>query len=450
MNKELNAFKAYDIRGKYPEEINESLAYRIGQAFSKFLKAKTVVIGHDIRISSCSLSNSLLKGLNSEGTKVIDIGLCGTEMIYFATSFLKADGGIMITASHNPKEYNGMKFVQKNSVPISGDSGLNKIKEYVELPTDQNTKNTKNVVNKNIFQDYADYILKLIDIKNLKPLKIVCNAGNGIGGLIANAIEESLPFNLIKLNFKPDGSFPNGVPNPLLPENREATAKAVIKYNADFGVAWDGDADRCFLYDENGKFVEGYYMVGLLAKTFLTNNKNEKIIHDPRLIWNTIDIVNQMGGIPIMSKTGHAFIKERMRKEDAIYGGEMSAHHYFRDFFFCDSGMLPWLLVAELICKTEKKLSEMVSVFERNYPISGEINSKVQDPDLTIKEVEKRYKEEARNIDYTDGLSMDMGKWRFNLRKSNTEPLVRLNVESKADKKLMQEKTDELLKLIRC
>ena len=450
----VSAFKAYDIRGVVPDELDAAIAYRIGRAFAQYVKASRVVVGHDIRLSSPELSEAVMRGLAEGGASdVIDIGMCGTEMIYFATPHFDADGGIMITASHNPKQYNGMKFVRRGSVPISGDTGLNDIRDLVasaEFTPDADAGAWKSKVRReDVYADYARHIVSFLDLKSLKPLKVVCNAGNGIGGRMAEAISKHLPFEIVKLNFKPDGNFPNGVPNPLLPENRDATSKAVVESHADLGVAWDGDSDRCFLFDEKGGFAEGYYIVGLLAKAFLSRDSHARIIHDPRLIWNTIEIVKSMGGTPIMSKTGHAFIKERMRREDAVYGGEMSAHHYFRDFFYCDSGMLPWLLVAEQICKSGKTLSSMLEESERRYPVSGEINSKVKDAPAVLRRVEDAYRDKAASVDHTDGVSMDMGQWRFNVRMSNTEPVVRLNVESKGDKALTDEKTRELLALIR-
>ncbi len=450
----VSAFKAYDIRGVVPDELDATIAYRIGRAFAQYVKAKRVVVGHDIRLSSPELSKAVMRGLAEGGVEdVIDIGMCGTEMIYFSTPHFDADGGIMITASHNPKQYNGMKFVRRGSVPISGDTGLNDIRDLVAsadfVPSKDEGAWKSRVRVEDVYADYAKHIASFLDLKALKPIKVVCNAGNGIGGRMAEAIAKYLPFELVKLNFEPDGNFPNGVPNPLLPENRDATSKAVIENHADLGVAWDGDSDRCFLFDEKGGFAEGYYIVGLLAKAFLSRDSHARIIHDPRLTWNTIEIVKSMGGTPIMSKTGHAFIKERMRREDAVYGGEMSAHHYFRDFFYCDSGMLPWLLVAEQICSSGKILSSMLEESERRYPVSGEINSKVKDAAAVLRKVEDAYKDKALSVDHTDGVSMDMGRWRFNVRMSNTEPVVRLNVESKGDKALTDEKTKELLGLIR-
>ena len=450
MNCCTEAFGAYDIRGIYPQTINEEIAYRIGRFFPVLFAAKKVVVGNDIRLSGPVLKEALMKGLTESGCDVIDIGQCGTEMIYFATSHLKLDGGIMITASHNPKEYNGMKFVRQEARPISGDTGLLDLKKQVadgELPTMADKVGKVETVD--IVEDYVKHILSYVDVSHLKPLKVVVNAGNGAAGPILDVMEKYLPFELVKVHHQPNGNFPNGVPNPLLPENREATAKAVRESGADAGVAWDGDFDRCFMFDEKGDFIEGYYMVGFLAQAFLQKNVGEKIIYDPRLTWNTEELVQENGGVPVMSKSGHAFIKEKMRAENAIYGGEMSAHHYFRDFSYCDSGMIPWLLVLELLSKADgKKLSELLKERMEKYPCSGEINSKVKNPDEVLIRMEAEYGSKGcvRKI---DGLSVEFSDWRFNLRKSNTEPVIRLNVESRRDEPMMKKVTNELLKKIR-
>ncbi|KGJ97335.1 phosphomannomutase/phosphoglucomutase [Colwellia psychrerythraea] len=453
----ITCFKAYDIRGKLGEQLNTDVAYRVGRAFSQHTQAKNVVVGGDIRLTSEELKAALAQGLMDGGTNVIDLGLAGTEHIYFATSHLKCDGGIVVTASHNPIDYNGMKLVRENSKPISGDTGLFDIQALAEKNDffDVAVKGTLTTVD--ITKPYTEHLLTYIDKKNITPLKLVVNAGNGTAGPALDAIEAAfnvlnVPVEFIKVHHQPDGSFPNGIPNPLLVENRAATRDAVIKHGADMGIAWDGDFDRCFLFDENGEFIEGYYIVGLLADNFLSkvegNKADAKVIHDPRLTWNTIDIVEKSGGQAIQSKTGHAFIKERMRSEDAIYGGEMSAHHYFRDFFYCDSGMIPWLLIAELVCLRKQPLSSLVKERIAAYPSSGEINNKITDPKAAISRVFDFYQEQAQVIDKTDGISMEFGNWRFNLRSSNTEPVVRLNVESKGDKALMQEKTEQVLALL--
>ncbi|WP_196592795.1 phosphohexomutase domain-containing protein [Pectinatus sottacetonis] len=442
-------FKAYDIRGKYPEEVNEELAYRVGCVFVDIFKPKKVVVGHDIRLSGPKLRDALVRGFTDMGCDVVDIGQCGTEMIYFATYFLQLDGGIMITASHNPKDYNGMKLVREGARPISSDTGLKEIEDRViagKIGTKAAVKGI--VIKQDIMNDYVNHIIKYVDIKELKPLKVVVNAGNGSAGPIIDMMEKMLPFEFIKINNEPDGNFPNGVPNPILVENREVTAKAVRENKADVGVAWDGDFDRCFIFDEKGNMIEGYYIVGFLAKAFLAKNPGAKIIYDPRLIWNTIEIVEQAGGVPVLCKSGHAFIKEKMRKVNAVYGGEMSAHNYFREFTFCDSGMITWLLVLELMCKAGRPLSEILEERMQRYPISGEINSTVKDAKAVMEKIEKIYGP-AGKVDKTDGLSVSYDKWRFNLRISNTEPVIRLNVESRGDKTLLKTKTEELLNIIR-
>ncbi|WP_346355755.1 phosphomannomutase [Azotosporobacter soli] len=448
-----DAFKAYDIRGRVPDELNEAMTYRIGQAFAELFAAKRVAVGRDIRLSSEALTQSLIRGLQAMGCQVLDLGLCGTEMIYFAAQHLELDGGIMVTASHNPIDYNGLKLVRAGARPVSGDTGLRKLEEFVVdaahvWPLDAHT--LPGMVDAfDIMPDYIAHLLRYVNVERLKPLKIVVNAGNGCAGPALDALERHLPFHFVKLNHEPDGTFPNGIPNPLLPENRAATANAVREANADFGIAWDGDFDRCFLFDEQGEFIEGYYMVGLLAEAFLQHQPGAKIIHDPRLTWNTIEMVKAAGGQAIQSKTGHAFIKERMRQEDAVYGGEMSAHHYFKDFAYCDSGMIPWLLVAGLISASGKTLSQLVAARMAAFPVSGEINSTVQDAEQVMRKIEESYIPKALNVDRTDGLSVEYEQWRFNLRTSNTEPLLRLNVESRGDKALVTEKTAELLRVIR-
>lgn len=443
------AFKAYDIRGRVPGELNEEVAYRIGRAYVSIFKAKKVVVGRDIRISSESLAAALARGLNEAGCDVLDIGLCGTEQVYFSTAHLGADGGIMVTASHNPHDYNGMKLVREHSKPISGDSGLRGLEDLVVSGQFGDTAAVPGaIIRQDMLEEYLKHLLTYVDVASLKPLKVVANAGNGCAGPIIKALEKYLPFSFIHVHGNPDGNFPNGIPNPLLPENRAATADVVKEHKADVGIAWDGDFDRCFLFDENGEFVEGYYIVGFLAQAFLARHPGAKVIHDPRLIWNTQDLTRQNGGFPIESKTGHAFIKERMRQEDAVYGGEMSAHHYFRDFFYCDSGMIPWLLVLAVMCKEGKTLSQLFGERMALFPVSGEINREVSNPKSVIEAVEKKYMAEGPTVERIDGLSMSFGDWRFNLRMSNTEPVIRLNVETKNNRALMERKTQELLSFI--
>ena len=443
-------FKAYDVRGVYPTEVNEELAYRVGRIFSAMFAAETVVVGHDIRLSGRALVDALTEGLRHGGTKVIDIGQCGTEMIYFATAHLNADGGIMVTASHNPKEYNGMKLVRKDARPISGDTGLKEIGEmavasnFVHAQVAGKTLGELEKVD--IVPAYIEHLLSYVDKSALKPMKIVADPGNGGAGPIMKELAKHLPFEIISIFDEPDGSFPNGVPNPILMPNREATAKVVRETGADLGIAWDGDFDRCFLFDENAEFIEGYYIVGLLAEVFLLKEPGAKIMYDPRLTWNTEAILERDGGVPVRCKSGHAFMKECMRQNEVLYGGEMSAHHYFRDFSYCDSGMIPWLLVAELMCRSGKKLSELVGARVDMFPCSGEINRKVEDSAAILAALEAKYADGEQ--DKMDGLSVAYADWRFNVRTSNTEPVMRLNVETKGDKELLAAKTAEILEII--
>ncbi len=441
------AFKAYDIRGRVPDELNETVAYRLGLAYARQLGARRVVLGRDIRHSSEALLKALALGLNHGGCEVFDLGLCGTEEVYFATFHAGLDGGIMVTASHNPVDYNGMKLVRTGAQPISGDSGLRELQREVETSTAE-PSGIAQLKPLDLRADYVRHLLGYVDVAALKPLRIVVNAGNGTAGLVVDALAPYLPFELIRIHHEPDPDFPNGIPNPLLPENRAATADAVRAQGADLGVAWDGDFDRCFLFDGDGRFIEGYYIVGLLAEVLLKREPGAKIIHDPRLSWNTIDLVQAAGGIAVQSKTGHAFIKERMRKENAIYGGEMSAHHYFRDFAYCDNGMIPWLLVAALISTSGKSLADLVGERMLKFPASGEINRKVSSVAEVIERVEIEYAAAALHVDRTDGLSLEFADWRFNLRGSNTEPVLRLNVEARGDALLMQRQTGKLLSLI--
>nr|WP_328793743.1 phosphomannomutase [Heliomicrobium undosum] len=463
-------FKAYDIRGRVPDELNEDLAYRIGRAYVQLFPAKQVVVGYDVRPSSPGLARALAEGLTDGGCDVIHIGCCGTEQVYFATFHWKLDGGIMVTASHNPGDYNGMKLVRSEARPISGDSGLREL-EALALgegkPSETHGETTSETIREtsqghghgvkpkkgrilhrdDLMQPYVAHLLSYIDRSTLRPMKVVVNSGNGCAGPVIDALEAHLPFQFVKVHHQPDGAFPNGIPNPLLPENRLSTAQAVREAGADLGIAWDGDFDRCFLFDEQGRFIEGYYLVGLLGQAFARRSPNARIIHDPRLTWNTQEMVMEAGGIPVQSKTGHAFIKERMRIEDALYGGEMSAHHYFRDFAYCDSGMIPWLLVVETMCRRGKTLSALVAERMERFPCSGEINRRVADPGEVLARIEAAFAT-GGVIDRTDGLSVEFPDWRFNLRASNTEPLLRLNVETRADEKLLRQKTEEILAAI--
>jgi phosphomannomutase/phosphoglucomutase len=446
---DMKCFKAYDIRGRVPDELNEGIAYRLGRAFAHAVGEGAVVVGYDIRRDSPTFAKAICRGLNDEGRDAIDIGLCGTEEVYFQSFHRQVAGGIMVTASHNPIDYNGMKLVREGSRPISGDTGLRDIERMVEDNAFGEVAATPGkVLHDHDKSAYITHLLGYIDTRALRPLKIVVNAGNGGAGGVVDLLGAHLPFEFIRVNHEPDGSFPNGIPNPLLPENRDATSGAVIAHGADFGIAWDGDFDRCFLFDARGQFIEGYYIVGLLAAQLLEKHRGAKIIHDPRLTWNTIDMVKAAGGVPVESKTGHAFIKERMRAEDAIYGGEMSAHHYFREFAYCDSGMIPWLLVAERLSLTSSNLAGMLAERVAAFPCSGEINFVVDDAKAAVARVMAFYAKESPRVDHVDGVSAAFAEWRFNLRSSNTEPLLRLNVESRGDEALMKAKTFELSALI--
>lgn len=444
----ISGFKAYDYRGRIPSELNPDVAYRIGRAYAEFLKPQRVVVGRDIRHSSAELCEALTRGLLDSGVDVYDIGLCGTEVVYFATFNEAMDGGIMVTASHNPPDYNGMKFVREKARPISGDTGLQDIKRIAEANAFATPANRGKKFEIDVMRKYVEHLLSYLDRPKLKKLKVVVNAGNGGAGAIVDQLEPYLPFEFIKVHHNPDGSFPNGVPNPMLEENRRSTAEAVLANKADCGVAWDGDYDRCFLFDEKGGFIEGYYIVGLLASVFLKKERGARIVHDPRLTWATLDMIEGLGGKAVMSKSGHAFMKDVMRDADAIYGGEMSAHHYFRGFGYADSGQIPWLLVTQLMCESGKPLSELVGERIQRFPASGEINRKVADAKQTMQRVQETYQSKAKSVDFTDGLSMEFDDWRFNLRASNTEPLIRLNVESRGDRDLMQKKTAELVALV--
>jgi len=443
----LSCFKAYDIRGRLGEELNTDIAYRIGRAYAQYLNAKKVVVGGDVRETSEELKQALAQGMMDAGCDVIDLGMTGTEQVYFAAFHLDVDGGIEVTASHNPIDFNGMKLVRRDAKPISGDTGLKDIQALAESGGFEVVDQKGSVTTQDLMSAYVEHLLGYVNTENFTPLKLVVNAGNGSAGPSINAIEDefkrlNVPVEFIKVHHEPDPSFPYGIPNPLLPENRSVTAAAVVEHNADMGIAWDGDFDRCFLFDEHGEFIEGYYIVGLLAEAFLLKHKGEKVIHDPRLTWNTIDMVKRSGGEAIQSKTGHAFIKERMRLENAVYGGEMSAHHYFRDFAYCDSGMIPWLLVAELLCVQGKKMSELVGERMTAFPCSGEINYRVSDVPAVLEAVKSHFSDQKPELDLTDGLSLELPEWRMNIRASNTEPLLRLNIEARANKALV----DRLLK----
>jgi phosphomannomutase/phosphomannomutase/phosphoglucomutase len=443
--KPITGFKAYDLRGRIPDELNEDVAYAVGRGYARFLSPKRVVVGRDIRLSSSGLADALCRGLTDSGVDVYDIGVCGTEGVYFATFDGGYDGGIMVTASHNPPDYNGMKFVREESRPISGDNGLKDIRAFAEAGDFPAPAHPGRRIAVDTNAAYVAHLLSYIDLAKLKPLKIVVNAGNGGAGLVIDRLEPHLPFTFVKVHHQPDGHFPNGIPNPMLEENRASTIAAIRSSGADFGIAWDGDFDRCFLFDEHGGFIEGYYIVGLLASVLLRGESGGRVVNDPRLTWNTMDIVHAAGGVSVLSKSGHAFIKQVMREVDGVYGGEMSAHHYFRRFAYCDSGMIPWLIVAQVLCETGQPLSALVGERIRKFPVSGELNYRVPDAKAAIASIEARYGAGALVVDRTDGVSFEYPEWRFNLRSSNTEPLIRLNVEARGSEALMRAKTDELL-----
>ena len=452
---QLTCFKAYDIRGKLGTELNEDIAYKIGRAYGQIYQPQTVVVGCDIRLSSEDLKQATIRGLNDAGVNVLDLGMTGTEEVYFGAFHLDVQGGIEVTASHNPMDYNGMKLVRENSRPISADTGLKEIQALVESGEFTKTTVKGSTEKYNILPEFIEHLMTYIDPAKIIPLKLVVNAGNGAAGHVIDAIEGkfktlNVPIKFIKIHHEADGTFPNGIPNPLLVENRDSTRNAVLEHGADMGLAWDGDFDRCFLFDEKGQFIEGYYIVGLLAQAFLLKQSGEKIVHDPRLVWNTLDIAEQYKGETVQSKSGHAFIKQVMREHNAVYGGEMSAHHYFRDFSYCDSGMIPWLLAISVLSETQQTLSSLVEDMIEKFPCSGEINFKVADTQATIQKIFDHFADQNPAIDETDGVSLNFGAWRLNVRASNTEPLLRLNIESRKDQnpQPIQDYVDELTQLI--
>ncbi len=447
MGKYFPAFKAYDVRGVVPTELNPELAYNIGRAYADELGPKTVCIGYDIRLSGPDLYDAFARGLNDAGVDVVHLGMVGTEMVYFATAFYGYDGGCMITASHNPPQYNGLKMVRQESRPVSSDTGLLEMERRAFEKNWEKT-GTGTRVDQDVYDDFVQHLLGIVSPSSLKPLKVLCDVGNGAAGVALEQLLPHLPLEVTRRLFEPDGNFPNGVPNPILEESRAETVALMHRDGFDFGVAWDGDYDRCFFFDEHGDFIEGYYIVGLLAQSILKDDPNQTIIYDPRLTWNTLDIVEKLGGKAVICKSGHAFIKEKMRAEDATYGGEMSAHHYFKQHWYCDSGMIPFLLIAKLVSDTGRSLGDLVREMVSNYPCSGEVNSTVTDVPTVLKRVEELYAE-GGTIDRIDGLSIEYPNWRFNLRGSNTEPVIRLNVETRGDAELMKAKTVELLSIIR-
>ena len=454
MTEMVSCFKKYDIRGKWGEDINEDLAFKIGYSVAKRFNARKVVLGHDARESSPILSRAMSEGICAFGSDVSSIGLSGTEEMYAAVSSLEADAGVEVTASHNPIEFNGFKIVKSGSQPLTE-------KEFFDIKSMVIEFDYEKVeAAGTVFNDqeiarslYIEKLLSFVNIKNLKPLKIVVNSGNGAAGptidkLIAVLEQKGVPVNIAKVHHHPDPKFPNGIPNPMLKENHKATKDAVLSEKADLGVAFDGDFDRCFIFDKFGDFVSNEYLIGFLAKGFLRKVKGAHIVHDPRVIWNILDVVENSCGKSFLSQTGHVLFKKEMRRCGAIYGGELSAHHYFRDFYYCDSGMIPWLMIWELLSTCGMRLDELISKRKKKFISSGEINFTVTDQEHCLSFINKSFARNALYVDKTDGVSISFDTWRFNLRKSNTEPLVRLNVEVQGDMRLLKEKTQKLKDLI--
>lgn len=434
----LRCFKAYDIRGRLGVELDAAIAHRIGRGFARALAARRVVLGRDARASSPGLAAAVTAALLAEGVEVLDLGLCGTEEVYCATGLSGADGGICITASHNPIDWNGMKLVGRDAAPLDPGTDMARIKALAEADDfgpDRPAGRVRDIAAASRAA-YVQRVLGFVDLAALRPLKILVNAGNGAAGPSFDAIAAELaargaPLQFIRLHHEPDSTFPNGIPNPLLPENRPVTAAALRAAGADFAVAWDGDFDRCFLFDQHGDFVDGEYVVGLLAAVFLQKEPGACVVHDPRVIWNTQDIVSRAGGTAVQARTGHAFLKRALRDTGAVYGGEMSAHHYFRDFFACDSGMIPWLLIAELLGRSQRSLADLLAQARAAFPSSGEINFQLADPAAAVARVRAAWQPQALAVDQMDGLGLSFADWRFSLRASNTEPVLRLNVETR-------------------
>ncbi len=449
----LPAFKSYDIRGRLGIDLDEGLMHRVGRAFAQVTRAESVVTGRDVRPSSAALQAALIAGMRDEGTDVLDIGQCGTEEVYFATAHTGAGGGLMVTASHNPLDWNGLKLVREGSRPIAWETGLGEIHDLVVADSFGAPSGRGTWAVADLRPAYSAHVAGYLDTRGLRPLRILVNAGNGAAGPTFDAIAERIaaagvPWNFIRHDHEPDPTFPHGIPNPLLPENRARSATAVREARADLGVVWDGDFDRCFFFDEQGGFVDGEYVVALLAKAFLAKEPGAPIVHEPRVIWATQGVIEEAGGRSVLCRTGHAHLKAALREHDAPYGGEMSAHHYFRDFAYCDSGMIPWLLVAGLVARGDQPLSALVGDLRRRFPSSGEINFSLADPAAALQRIEATYGPQAKGVDRLDGLSLDFGTWRMNVRMSNTEPLLRLNVEARGDRDLLDEKVAEVSGII--
>ena len=438
-------FKAYDVRGRVPDELDAALAFRIGGALVEFTGAREVVLGRDARLSSPAIAAAVSEGVMRAGANVADLGLCGTEQVYFATGHLGCGAGVMVTASHNPANYNGLKIVREEGRPISADTGLVEIARLAESAPRRRTRGLRRPAD--VMGSWRRKVISFVEGLTLKPAKLVINSGNGAAGPSVEALAEGLPFEIVHLQAQPDGRFPNGVPNPMLDRTRAVTSQAVREHGADFGVAFDGDFDRCCFFDERGEFVDPYYTVGMFAVALIARQSygDRRVVHDPKLVWDTAEQALSVGGQAIRNRAGHAFIKQRMREEDAVYGGESSAHHYFRNFLYCDSGMIPWILMAGILSTQGGSLAERTAERRRRYPTSGEINLPVAaDTSGLLQRLAKEYAAQGGTVDHTDGLSVDFRHWRFNLRPSNTEPLLRLNLETRAKPDLLAEKTAEL------
>jgi len=442
-------FKAYDVRGIYGSELDEEGARAIGRAFVEVFGPKRIAVGHDMRVSSPSMAEAAVAGAAEAGADVLELGLVGTEMVYFAVGELGLDGGIAVTASHNPKEYTGLKIVREGALPVGGESGLLEIRDRAMAePAAAEGLSPGQVQPYDIWEQYVERALSFVEVEAIKPLKVVIDAANGMAGVMLPPVLEHLPqLEVERFYFEPDGTFPNHAPNPLLPENREFIVAKTLEEAADFGVAFDGDADRCFFVDDTGEFVPGDFATALFAESVLAKEPGAKIIYDVRASWAVPQTIESAGGVPLINRVGHAFIKHRMREEHAAFGGEVSGHYYFRDFSQADSGVVPFLLMLELLSKRGQKLSEILRPFRERFFITGELNTPVEDVDATLRELEQRFGAEGR-VTHLDGLSVDADDWHFNVRPSNTEPLLRLNLEA-LDAALMERKRDEVLAVIR-
>jgi phosphomannomutase len=440
-------FKAYDVRGVYGTELDEDGAYAIGRAYVEHFEPRTMAVGRDMRVSSPSMAEAAIRGAADAGADVLDVGLVGTEMLYHAVGSLALEGGICVTASHNPKEYTGMKIVRRGALPVGGDSGLLDVRDRAQRGFEA-VERRGEVRLEDVWPGFVEKVVSLVDVSAIRPLRVVVDAANGMAGAMLPPVLERLPVDAVRCYFEPDGTFPNHEPNPLLPENREFIVSKTREEGADLGVAYDGDADRCFFVDDAGEFVPGDFVTALLAQSVLEREPGGKVIYDVRASWAVPKAIEEAGGVPIVNRVGHAFIKQRMRKEDAVFGGEVSAHYYFRDFWQADSGVVPFLLMLELISKRGRPLSEILEPYRRQYLLTGEINTPVADVALKIQELKERYAAEGGRISHLDGVSVEFDDWHFNVRPSNTEPLLRLNLEA-LSQQLLDEKRDEVLTLIR-